>query len=64
MKFELQIECDNDSFKPEASKELSRILLDLAYRCHNEGIHFVYTPAGHSIQDVNGNTVGYAIFSE
>lgn len=58
MTFKLNIACDNDAFYSEAKHaELVRILREIADALEEHG-----GLMGKNVRDINGNTVGTAIF--
>jgi len=59
--FKLTIETGNSAFDPDPSKEIVRILRELATEIENKT---VCVGAHIRLLDVNGNTVGAATFAE
>jgi hypothetical protein len=58
MTFKLNIDCDNDAFYGEQKHaELARILREIADRLEEYG-----GLTGTVVRDINGNTVGNAVF--
>ena len=52
---EIEIAADNAAFDDDPGYEISRILVDLAFRIRHDGLDNVSV-----IKDINGNTVGNA----
>jgi len=61
MDFLLNIACDNAAFEDSASSEVARILRILADNIEAQGADPDHT---FTMQDLNGNRVGTAAFSE
>ena len=61
MDFRIDIVCNNAAFEDSASSEVARILRILADNIEAQGADPDHT---FTIQDLNGNRVGHAAFSE
>jgi len=57
MKFHLEIEMDNDAFKPYFSNELCKILMNVSTAVHMASDSQLVDQS-FKVRDVNGNTVG------